>query len=411
MIGCEATTDTLGSEPMTANFDDVDPAELRATPSSKWHRWDLDVVPVWVADMDFKVAPPIDAAVRALSDSGRHMYPRFGLYEELGHAYADRARARYGVEVDPAMVLRVSEVVQAMHAVSMAFSQPGDGVLILTPIYPPFLAVPAAQRRALVDHRMVRRDGTYTFDPDALRAEVAATRPKVLLLCNPHNPVGRVYSEAELRVLADLVVEFDLVCVADEIHSDLVFAPHRHFAFASLGAEVAARTITVTSASKAFNLAGLRCAVMVFGSAALRERFNVAVPEAVLGVPSVAGMVATITAWRECDDWLAACLDYLDGNRRFVAAELARRLPEVGHIVPEGTYLSWLDFSALPGMAAPTGGSVGERLREEGRVALNEGPTFGSGLEAFARLNFATSRAVLTEAIDRIERWVDRFAR
>lgn len=401
----------------TYDFDNVDEAALRASPSSKWNRHDADVLPAWVADMDFRVAPPIDAAVRAIADSGLHLYPRSSTYDDVALAYAERSRSRWGVEADPELVFNVSEIVQAMHAATLAFSEPGDGVLIFTPVYPPFLAVPLDQRRVMIEHRMAARDHMYTFDFETLRAQVEATRPKVFLLCNPHNPVGRVFTHAELRALSELVIEFDMICVADEIHSDLVFEPHRHVVFASLGQDVASRTITLTSASKAFNLAGLRCAVMGFGSASLKERFESVVPEAILGKPSTAGMVATVAAWRECDDWLAACVAHLDGNRRYVVGEVARRLPGVRCIEPEGTYLAWLDFTAVGGDVAAADsvavvsvavGSVGERLREEGRVALNDGPTFGTGLESFARLNFATSRPILTRVIDRIEAWVKR---
>ena len=388
------------------DFDHVDEAALRGSLSSKWNRHDPDVLPAWVADMDFRVAPAIDAAVRSIADSGLHLYPRWSTYEDVKLAYAERSRNRWGVEVDPSLVLTVSEVVQAMQAATLAFSDPGDGVLILTPIYPPFLAVPRDQRRPLVEHQMVERDGTYTFDHEVLRAQVEAARPKVFLLCNPHNPVGRVFTHAELGALRDLVVEFDMICVADEIHSDLVFEPHRHISFASLGPDVAARTITLTSASKAFNLAGLRCAVMGFGSASLKERFEAVIPEAVLGKPSAMGMVATVAAWRESDDWLDACLAHLDGNRRYLLGEVARRLPMVGCPEPEGTYLAWLDFGRVVGVVGASADSVGERLRDEGRVALNEGQTFGAGLEAYARLNFATSRPILGRVLDRIEAWV-----
>ena len=230
------------------DMDDVDEMSLRASPSSKWNRYDADVLPAWVADMDFRVAAPIDSAIRSVADSGLHLYPKWSVYEDVALAYAERSRSRWGVEVDPGLVFKVSEIVQAMHTATLAFSEPGDGVLILTPIYPPFLAVPLDQRRVMVEHRMIARDRTYTFDFEMLRAQVEATRPKVFLLCNPHNPVGRVFSHAELRALSELVVEFDMVCVADEIHSDLVFAPNRHIAFADyrrhLAGVLAGRIVT-----------------------------------------------------------------------------------------------------------------------------------------------------------------------
>lgn len=388
---------------------DVDVALLRSTTSLKWNRFGADVLPAWVADMDFAVAPEIDRAVRLVSDSRFHGYPVYSVYTELAEVFAARCKRLWALDIDPELVVKVSEVVQCLHAASIAFSDPGDGVLILTPIYPPFLAVPVAQQRVMVEHRMEIVNGRYVFDAERLRAEVARHRPKVLFLCNPHNPVGRVFDPEELQVLADLVVEHDMVCVADEIHADLVYAPHRHIAFATLGDEVAKRTITVTSASKAFNLAGLRCAVMAFGSPKLKERFAQRIPDALLGVPSVAGLLATIAAWRDAQPWLEACLAHLEANRAYVSSTIASRLPQLGYVEPEGTYLAWLDFNACE-WPSPLE-SVAVKLRDEAGVALNEGPTFGTSLEHFGRLNFATSRPLLSDALGRIERWVDSHAR
>jgi cysteine-S-conjugate beta-lyase len=257
-------------------------------------------------------------------------------------------------------------------------------------------------------------DGRWHLDLDQLRKVIMRERPKMLMLCHPHNPTGRAFSLDELTAIASLCAEFDVLVVSDEIHADLLYQPLAHIPFASLSPEAAARTITITAASKSFNLAGLRCAVMAFGSLALRERFDRVFSSHILGVPSVMGMLASMVAWGEGVQWLDDCVTYLDGNRRYtfdrmLALGLAgsERAP-----MSEATYLQWLDFSGVPGvkalLAADADLNVSILLREQGKVALNEGPTFGTGLAQCARLNFGTSRSVLTEACNRIESWVSR---
>jgi cysteine-S-conjugate beta-lyase len=383
----------------------LDPAVLRASVSNKWNKNAADILPAWVADMDFAVASPITDALLGYVGQRFFGYAVPSLPESLKARFADWWGSRYGLAVEPDHSIILTEVVQAIHSVSHAFSVPGDGLLILTPIYPPFLGVVEQQRRRLVEHRMEIVDGRYRFDADELRTLIIAERPKIVLLCNPHNPVGRVFTESELRTIGELAVEFDMVILADEIHADLVYAPHRHVSVATLSSDIAARTITTTSVSKSFNLAGLRCAVMVFGSAALRERFDAVIPAHLLGIASVPGMIASIAAWTHGGPWLADCLVQLQANRDYVADRLKRDLPMVGCVPVEATYLQWLDFSAFPLGADEI---VSTRLREEALVAMNDGPTFGAGLESFARLNFATSPAVLAHILDRIVGWAQR---
>ena len=290
-----------------------------------------------------------------------------------------------------------------MHALVHVFTEPEDAVLLLTPIYPPFLTVLEEQRRRLIEYRMTVVDGRWSLDLEALRVMVERERPKMFMLCHPHNPLGRMFSALELAGITAICEEFEVLVVSDEIHADLVFAPFTHIPFASV-AGASARTVTITSASKSFNLAGLRCAVMFFGSVALKERFDRVFSSHILGVPAVAGILAAITAWTEGDEWMAACLEHLDSNRTYAYERLlpldlvsAQRAPII-----EATYLQWLDFSTL---VPESEESVALLLRKEAKVALNEGPTFGTGLGRNARLNLGTSRAILTEALDRIETW------
>jgi cysteine-S-conjugate beta-lyase len=376
---------------------------LAETISLKWGKHPSDVLPLWVADMDFPVASPIAAALESYVNKGFFGYPLHSYYQDLAESYCGWASRHYGVAINPDLVCSLTEVVQGMHALVHVFTAPEDAVLLLTPIYPPFLGVLKEQQRRLIEYRMTVVDGRWSFDLLELRDLVARERPKMFMLCHPHNPLGRVFSADELAGIVAICEEFDVLVVSDEIHADLVFAPHAHIPFASI-AGAAARTITITAASKSFNLAGLRCAVMAFGSVDLKDRFDRVFSSHILGVPSVAGILATITAWTEGDDWMAACLRHLDGNRRYAYERLLPldlvsedRAPMI-----EATYLQWLDFSTVVPKSEE---NVALRLVQEARVAFNEGPTFGSGLERNARLNLGTSRSVLTEALDRLETW------
>jgi cystathionine beta-lyase len=231
----------------------------------------------------------------------------------------------------------------------------------------------------------------YALDLEDLRAK--AKQAKLLLLCNPHNPTGRVFRRDELEALAAIAREHELFVISDEIHADLVFAPGRHIAFASLSADAASRTITLYAASKAFNIAGLRCAVAIFGTPELKKRFN-AFPRHLRGGLNGPGILATEAAWLHGDPWLADVLAYLRANRDFVADFVKRELPGVVHHAPEATYLAWLDCRAL--RLAPT---PHEFFLKQAKVALSEGPNFGPPGEGFVRLNFATSRAILERAL------------
>ena len=377
---------------------------LAETISLKWGKHGPDVLPLWVADMDFPVAPPIAAAMESYVHKGFYGYPLHSYYDDLANAYCGWSSRHYGFEVNPELVCSLTEVVQGMHALVHAFTEPKDAVVLFTPIYPPFLGVLREQQRRLVEYRMTVAQGRWSLDLEDLRTLVERERPKMLMLCHPQNPLGRVFSGRELAGIAEICEEFDVLVVSDEIHADLVFAPHSHIPFASV-AGASERTITIASASKSFSLAGLRCAVMAFGSVALKDRFERVFSSHILGVPSVAGILATITAWTEGDEWMADCLTYLDGNRKYAYERLLTldlvskdRAPII-----EATYLQWLDFSTL---VPESEENVALLLREQAKVALNEGPTFGTGLARNARLNLGTSRTILTEALNRIETWV-----
>jgi cystathionine beta-lyase len=236
----------------------------------------------------------------------------------------------------------------------------------------------------------------WRFDLPRLADQLAATRCRTLLLVNPQNPTGRVFSRAELTGLAELVVERDLMVICDEVHADLSYPPHQHIPLASLAPEVAARTVTITSATKAFNLAGIRCALAHIGPERLRTALD-AQPNDLFGSLNVLGVEATLAAWRDGDEWLDAVRAHLRANRDLLTGLLARRLPLIRFRPPQATYLAWLDCRELGLAVEPT-----KFFQDRARVRLSPGPAFGPGGDGFVRLNFATSAAILTEIVERM---------
>ena len=375
-------------------FAGVTIAQMRKKRGAKWQRYGDEVVPSFVADMDFPLAAPIhDALSEQLAAHDYGYTLQFGEHP-VREIFAAWAQRRFNWQVNPARIEGLVDIVQGIYLAIQMFTEPGDGVVTLTPTYPPLWRSVGSMGRRLVDCSLVQGNEQYQIDFDRLREQLDPS-VKLLLLCNPHNPTGRVFTQAELEELAQLVLEYDLTVVADEIHADLVFAPHRHIPFASLGPEIERRTITMTSATKSFNLGGLRFAIAIFGSSALQDRFNT-LPKGAIGGLNSLGALATEIAWSECDDWLDRAVVYLEGNRDFVFDQLSTRLPEIKLCRPQSTYLAWLGCQALPLNQDPF-----EHFLDVGKVAFNSGPDFGSGGEGFVRLNFATSRSILTEIIDR----------
>ena len=369
---------------------------LRARRGVKWHHHPDDVLPAWVADMDFAVAEPVQAAIKQLVDQGDYAYPYRPGEDSIVTAFVERMQARFGWTVDPELVHPVTECVQCMFGVAMAFSEPGEGIVLQTPVYPPFHSSIEKTGRRLIENRL-RDDGTrYVLDVDNLRA-VADADTRVLMVCNPHNPTGRVFTRAELMAIGNLAVERDLVILCDEIHADLLYPGATHIPMATLSPEIAARTITITSATKGFNIAGLRAAIMHFGSADLRARYRERIPDYLMGQIGITGTDATVAAWRHGQPWLDEVLVTLKSNRDFVAQFVKEEMPGVHHYTPESTYLAWLDCSALDLPDSPY-----NFFLNEAKVGLNDGGMFGPTGKTCVRLNFATSEDVLAQVLRRM---------
>lgn len=376
------------------DFDAVDPALKRTSRGEKWRTYPPDALPLWVADMDFAVAEPIRRELQRAVDTSDLGYPVHPAPTDLPEVFAARVRERFGWEVEPRRVEILSDVVQGFYVGIDRLSAPGEGVVVQTPIYPPFLRVAADLGRRTCESPLVRGRAGYEIDLDGLRRAAAGAR--MLLLCHPHNPTGRVFRRRELEAVAEIALTHGLFVLSDEIHADLVLSGEPFVPFASLAPEVAARTITLTSASKAFNIAGLRTAVAVFGSDELRRRF-LSLPRHVRGGINSLGISAALAAWLHGQPWLDAAVAYLRGNRDLVAGFVRDSLPGVVHHPPEATYLAWLDCRALELRPSPW-----RFFLEQAHVALSDGPTFGAPGEGFVRLNFATSRALVREALERM---------
>ena len=373
-----------------AEFDRIDVGTLRRGGSVKWSMYP-EAIGAFVAEMDFGTAPPVTAALHAAVDAAVFGYLPAGTVEHMSAAYAAWSRDRYGWAVDPVDVRPVADVVAGLRLAIEHFSAPGTPVVLPTPAYMPFVSVPPQLGREVIE---VPLSAGHRYDLDALAAAFEAGGD-LLILCNPHNPVGRVLTPAEMLAIAEVVDRYGARVFSDEIHAPLVFGNARHVPYASLSPVTAAHTLTATSASKAWNLPGLKCAQVVLTSDADRETWAGIGPLAEHGAATL-GVIANTAAYRSGGPWLAEVLSYLDGNRWLLGQLVADLLPGVVYTPPEGTYLGWLDFRAT-GPADPAA-----YFLEKAGVAMTDGALCGEAGRGFGRFTFALPRPVLREAVERI---------
>ncbi len=365
---------------------------LRSLQGSKWSRYGPDAWPAWVADTD--ITPPQVAtdAVMALAEKSDFGYGRPPA-DELGLAFAEFVESEHGWRPDLERLQPFSNVLQAIEMTLWLHTRPGDGVVLFTPIYPPFIAAVESGGRRVVDCRL-DPDG-YRLDPDRLAA-VIDPGTKVVLLCNPHNPTGRIFDRSELEAIAEVAEAHDLLVISDEVWSGLTHPGPSHVPFPTIGDEAAARTVTIGSGSKSFNLAGLRCAVAHLGHQGVRDELA-RLPTHILGGINVFGAAATIAVWNEGLPYLRAVRSHLTVVRDHLAQRVADDLPGVDWQLPEATYLAWLDFRDTG--LGPDPAAV---LQDRAGVILSPGPNFGVHGDGFARFNFATSIEIVDTLVDRI---------
>jgi len=373
---------------MSFDFDTI--YNRRDSDSLKWSRYrERDVIPMWVADMDFRSPAPILEALYRRVEHGIFGYA--SVPPELVQVVVARMWERYRWEIDPAWLVWLPGVVPALNVVCQAYGAEGDEVVTFTPVYPPFLSGPPRRGKTLRTIPLWRQDDLYTFDTERFESEITP-RSKILLLCNPHNPVGRRYERQEIARIADICLSHDLLICSDEIHCDLVLDGGAHVPTATLGPEVAARTITLMAPSKTFNIPGLNCAFAVIPNAELRTRFK-KVREGTVPGTNVLGFTACLAAYRDGEPWRQALIDYLRANKEVLRDFVRREFPGLSMDDVQATYLAWIDVRSL-NLPKPA------RYFEEFGVALFDGKQFGG--EGFVRLNFGCPRSLLVEALNRL---------
>ncbi|MBI2814644.1 MAG: putative C-S lyase [Opitutae bacterium] len=379
---------------MPFDFDTV--IDRAASDSRKWRKYaGRDVLPLWIADMDFAAPPAVTAALRARVDCGIFGYG--DLTEKLVESFRDYCRRRYRWEVKPEWLFWLPGLVCGLNVTARAYGTPGEEIISCTPIYQHFREAAVNQGQTHKPVPFVRHGARWEIDFDALERTVTS-RTRQLTFCSPHNPLGRAFSRAELERVAALCLRHNLILTSDDIHCDLVLDDTPHVPFATLAPEIAARTVTLMAPSKTYNIPGLGCSVAIIPDPELRKRYDRAAAGIVPDV-NLLGLVAGEAAWRHGEPWRQALLAYLRGNRDLLQDFVAHELPGVSMTPVEATYLAWLDVSALQ-LEAP------QKFFEQHGVGLLEGAIYGAPRGHFVRLNFGCRRATLAEALARMKRAV-----
>jgi len=365
------------------------------TESVKWRVFDQDVLPMWVADMDFRSPEPV---IRALQERVSHGVFGYAMeMPELRETIQNQLFEKYHWTVALEDIVLLPGVVKGFNMACHMFSQEGGGALIQTPVYFPFLSAPANAGLERQEMELTRaEDGRYEIDFDRFEAAITS-QTRLFILCSPHNPVGRVFCKEELERMAEICLRHDVVICSDEIHCDLIFSGQQHYPTASLSPEIAQNTITLMAPSKTYNIAGLDCSFAVIQNPDLRRRFQ-STDRGLVGHVNLMGLVAALAAYQDGQDWLNQALTYLEANRDHLWQAVNQELPGIRMASPEGTYLAWLDCRG-----AGIAGSPHRFFLDKAHVAMNDGAAFGKGGEGFVRLNFGCPRSMLDEALARMK--------
>lgn len=391
---------------MAYNFDEV--IQRKETKSSKWDNMTKrfgrdDLLAMWVADMDFLSPPDVQEALIRRAQHGVYGY---GVHEQtFDESIVHWMKLRHGWDIEPDWIKTASGVVPSLTVIVQAFANEGDGVLIQPPVYHPFKKVIENWGRRVIENPLVEKDGRYVIDFDDL--EEKAKQAKLMFLCSPHNPVGRVWTVEELERVGDICLRHDVLVVADEIHSDLVYKDYRHTPFASLSDEFAMNSITCAAPSKTFNLAGLNTAYVISKNPDLARRYELQSSKMSMGGVNVFGVEATIAAYRQGEPWLDELMTYLGGNLKLVTEYVEQQIPEIRVIQPEATYLVWFDCKALNLKKD----ELDQFMVNEARLAFNEGHLFGEEGTGFQRMNIACPRSLLEQGLIQLNDAVKRVVR
>ncbi len=379
---------------MKYKFDEI--ADRRGTNCVKWDAYPADRLPLWVADMDFEVCPKIIDAMRK-----RLEHPVFGYskdYAELKQVIIERMKRLYDWEISADSIIFVPGIVSGFNFAVRAYCSSGNSVIYQTPAYPPFISAPGNFDLEGINNDLYfdESDSLWKIDFEKFESQIKDSTA-LFMLCNPHNPVGRVFTKEELTKLGDICAKHNLYICSDEIHSDIIYSGYHHTPIASINDDFANRTITFIAPSKTYNIPGLSCSAAIIPDKEMRDKFEKALAGLCSGVTGIA-QIAGIAAYRDCQDWLDELLTYLEGNRDFAQEYIHANMPTVKTNKMEGTFLMWLDCTAC-GIE----GSPSEFFAEKAHVQLNDGISFGRKYGKFVRLNLGTNRATLTEALERMQ--------
>ena len=382
---------------MKYDFDEIIPR--RGTNSYKWDSaGDADILPMWGADMDFRTAPPVVEALRKRVEHGIFGYVRVpdAYYAAVTNWFA----RRHDWQIEKEWIIYTTGVVPALSAVIKALTAPGDKVMVQTPVYNCFFSSIRNNGCGMIANPLIYRNGTYQIDFADLEQKAADPSVKVLLLCNPHNPAGRVWTKQELTRIGDICIRNNVWVVADEIHCELVFPGHTYIPFASISQEFLMHSVTCTSPSKAFNLAGLQIANIISADTNIRTKIDKAINVNEVCDVSPFGVEALIAAYNDSEEWLEELKQYLFDNYNYLRAYFAEYLPEFPVSILEGTYLVWVDCSVLN----QSSDEIIKTLLEKEKIWVNEGSLYGEAGEGFSRINIACPRQQLIEGLNRLRR-------
>lgn len=363
-----------------------------------------DVIPMWVADMDFPTARPIVEALKKRAEHEFYGYTQPG--SALSEAVVDRLQRKFSWRIQPEWIVFTPGVIPAISIAIRSLTNPGDGVILQEPVYYPFFPTIKQSGCQIITNELKLSSGHYEMDFVDLESKFhymsgmndTANQTKVIILCNPHNPIGRLWNKEELTQLGEIVIGHGATVISDEIHCEILFKGYKHTIFASISPEFEQNCIVCMAPSKTFNLAGLAASSIIIPNKKLRDSFN-DIKRSIVYSPNLFGLVAMEAAYRYGDEWLEELLDYLQGNLDFALAYFTEKVPKIKVIKPHGTYLIWLDCRAL-GLEDV---ALRDFMRNKAKVGLDDGFLFGVGGSGFQRMNIACPRAILKEALDRIE--------
>jgi cystathionine beta-lyase len=390
---------------MSWNFDE--PVRREGTCSVKYDlRKEIfgnpEVIPMWVADMDFKTPDFIISALRKRLD-----------HEVLGYSFRSPeyysslmswVKRRHNWEIEKEWICFSPGVVPALNFCTLAFTDPGDSIIVQPPVYFPFFTAAESHGRRLIYNQLKELDGKWTMDIESLASQIDSST-RMIFISNPHNPVGRVWSAKELEELADVCIKYGIVMISDEIHSDLVMPGHRHVPMASVSRDISESTVTLMAPSKTFNLAGLATSSAIISNPELRKKYNTIVDRLHIGNGNIFGNEASVAAYENGAEWLDSLIEYILGNIKLVNSFCGEKIPEIIPVIPEATYMIWLDCRKLnlPGK------ELSKFFINEAGTGMNEGSVFGPGGEGFMRMNVATTRETVRKALGQFEKAVSKL--